>query len=310
MQSIELILGSIFGIIILGFLAIDLGFFDRKAHKISFKSALAQSIFWVAISLAFGGLIYFFMSPELSFQFLSAYVTEKILSVDNLFVILLIFSYFKLDEKYHHKVLFWGILGAIVMRALFIGLGAVLINQFHWILYIFGAILLGSGFKLLFNSEKENHIDFEKNKIVRLAKKYLPFTTEEHHGKFTHRINGKFVFTTLFLVVLVVEATDLIFAVDSIPAAFAISQDPFIVYTSNIFAVMGLRAMFFLLEGIMHKFHLLSKALSFILIFIGLKMLASIFDIHINSLVSFVIIMSTLALSVIFSLLLPKQKHS
>lgn len=307
-MNIELVLGSIFGIIILGFLAIDLGFFDRRAHKVSFKSALWQSIFWVAISLIFAGLLYFFRSQESAFQFLSAYVTEKILSVDNLFVILLIFGYFNLEEKYHHKVLFWGILGAIVMRALFIGAGAILISQFHWILYIFGIILVWSGIKLFFGNEKENHIDFEKNKIVRFARKVLPFTTEPHQGKFTHVEKGKRVFTTLFLIVLVVEATDLIFAVDSIPAAFAITQDPFIVYTSNIFAVMGLRAMFFLLEGIMHKFHLLSKALAFILVFIGLKMLAGIFHIHIDSLLSFGIIIGALALSVVMSLVFPTPR--
>ncbi|MES2436406.1 MAG: TerC family protein [Patescibacteria group bacterium] len=304
----QLILGIVFGIIILGFLAIDLGFFDRKAHKISFKSALWQSIFWVFISVVFGTLVYFFQSPELAFQFFSAYITEKILSVDNLFVILLIFGYFKLEEKYHHKVLFWGILGAIVMRALFIGAGAFLISQFHWILYVFGAILLYSGFKLFFSGGENDHIDLEKNKVIKLAKRFLPFTTEPHHGKFTHIINGKRVFTTLFLAVIVVEATDLIFAVDSIPAAFAISQDPFIVYTSNIFAVMGLRAMFFLLEGIMHKFHHLSKALAFILIFIGVKMLAGVVDIHINSLVSFAIIMGALFISVVASLAFPKKK--
>ncbi len=310
MLNTELILGGIFGAVILGFLAIDLGFFDKKAHKVSFKSALLQSIFWVVLSLIFGGLIYFFRSPESAYQFFSAYVTEKILSVDNLFVILLIFNYFNLEEKYHQKVLLWGILGAIVMRAIFIGAGSFLISQFHWILYIFGIILLWSGAKLFFGSEDDNHIDFEKNKIIRFAHKILPFTTVPHHGKFTLIENGKRVFTTLFLAVIVVEATDLIFAVDSIPAAFAISQDSFIVYTSNIFAIMGLRAMFFLLEGIIHKFHHLSKALSFILIFIGLKMLGGIIDIHINSLVSFSIIIGVLALSIATSLLFPKHTHS
>ena len=310
MPNIEIILGSVFGIIILGFLAIDLGFFDRRAHTISFKSALWQSIFWVAISIVFGGLIYYFQSPELSFQFLSAYVTEKILSVDNLFVILLIFNYFNIEKKYHHKVLIWGILGAIVLRALFIGAGSVLVSQFHWILYVFGVILVYSGIKLFFGSEDE-HIDFEKNRFVRLVRKVLPFTTEPHRGKFTQIVNGKRVFTTLFLVVLVVEATDLIFAVDSIPAAFAISQNPFIVYTSNIFAIMGLRAMFFLLENIIGRFHLLSKALSFILIFIGLKMLAGIFHFHISSLVSFLIIIGALTLAVVASLVSPKHRlHS
>jgi tellurite resistance protein TerC len=308
MLSTELILGGVFGIIILGFLAIDLGLFRRRAAKVSFTSALYQSIFWVILSLLFAGLIYIFQSPELSYQFLSAYVTEKILSVDNLFVILLVFTFFNLEEKYYHKVLFWGILGAIVMRAVFIGLGSVLVSEFHWILYIFGAILLWSGIKLFLSKDDDDeHIDFERNKIVRLARKFLPFTTAPHHGKFSIIEDGKRVFTTLFLIVIVVEATDLIFAVDSIPAVFAISQDPFIVYTSNIFAIMGLRAMFFLLENIMHKFHHLSKALSFILIFIGLKMLGGIIDIHISSLLSFIIIVAALTLSVLTSLTFPKR---
>lgn len=307
-MNTQLILGGIFGLIILVFLVIDLGFFGRRAQKVSFKSALWQSIFWVVISLVFAVLVYIFQSPELSYQFISAYVTEKILSVDNLFVILLIFKFFNLEEKYHHKVLFWGILGAIVLRAIFIGAGSLLVSEFHWILYVFGAILVWSGIKLLFQ-KKEQHADLEHNRVVKLARRYLPFSTGPHNGRFMHRENGKRVFTTLFLVVLVVEVTDLIFAVDSIPAVFAISQSPFIVYTSNIFAIMGLRAMFFLLESVMHRFHHLPKALSFILIFIGVKMLVGFFDIHISSLVSFLIIMGALGISIAASLMYPQKHH-
>lgn len=306
MPDTQFLLGSLFAILILGFLAADLGFFNRRAHKITIKAALWQSAFWVAISLAFAVLVYFTQSPDKSYQFLSAYLTEKILSVDNLFVILLVFGYFQLEERYHHKVLFWGILGAIVMRAIFIGAGALLIAKFHWILYVFGAILVYSGIKLL-TQDDNKHIDFEKNAVIKFARKYLPISTEPHAGHFVRRENGKFMFTSLFLVVLVVEATDLIFAVDSIPAAFAISQDPFIVYTSNIFAIMGLRAMFFLLEGVMHKFHHLSKALSLILVFIGAKMLAGIVGFHLNSLVSFAIIITALTVSIVASLAFPKK---
>ncbi|MFA6304582.1 MAG: TerC family protein [Patescibacteria group bacterium] len=296
----------LFIVIIVGFLALDLGYFNRKSHKIEIAEALKQSLFWIAIAIGFAFLIFLFMSRELAAEFMSAYVTEKMLSVDNLFVILLIFSYFKLEEKYHHRALFWGILGAVIFRGIFITAGAYIIGQFHWVLYIFGALLIYTGIKLL-QDKKEEHIDFEKNRIVRFARKYLPFTASHHGGKFFVKEHGKFYFTTLFLTVLLVEATDIIFAVDSIPAVFAISQNLFIVFTSNIFAVMGLRALFFLIENVLHRFHHLQKGLSFILLFIGLKMLSGIFDIHISSLLSFGIIMFALAASIVLSVIFPKK---
>lgn len=291
---------------IVGFLAIDLGFFNRRNHKVSFKSAIWQSLFWVVISLVFASLIYFFVSKESAAEFLSAYVTEKMLSVDNLFVIMLIFSYFKLEEKYHHRALFWGILGAVVFRGIFITAGAYIIHKFFWVLYVFGVILIYTGIKLLKN-KKEEHIDFNKNKVIRLAHKFLPFTANHHNGKFFLFENGKFYFTSLFMAVLLVEITDIIFAVDSIPAVFAISQDLFIVFTSNIFAVMGLRALFFLIENVLHRFHHLQKALSFILLFIGLKMLSGIVGIHISSMWSFGIIISALFISILVSVIFPKK---
>lgn len=296
----------LFGVVITGFLIADLGFFNRRAHKIEPKSALIQSLFWVTIAFAFGFLIFLYLGREHAAQFMSAYVTEKMLSVDNLFVIALIFNFFKIEEKFHHRVLFWGILGAIVFRALFIGIGAVIIDQFHWVLYIFGALLVYTGIKL-FNDKKEEHVDFEQNKIVRLAKKYLPFTTTYHNGKFMIKENGKRYFTVLFLIIILVETTDIIFAIDSIPAAFAITQDPFIILTSNIFAIMGLRALFFLLESVLHRFHYLQKGLAFILVFIGLKMLVDIFGIHLSSMISFLIIMGALGMSMWLSLLFPKK---
>ncbi len=299
-------LSVIFGVVVVGFLIADLGFFNRSSHKIGFRPALYQSIFWVLISLVFGFLIYIYLGKILAVEFLSAYVTEKMLSVDNLFVIMLIFSYFNLDEKYHHKVLFWGILGAIVFRAIFILAGTYIISQFHFVLYIFGAILLFTGVKLL-SDKKEEHIDFKKSKVVKFAHKILPFTDSEHRGRFFLRENGKFVFTSLFMIVLLVEATDIIFAVDSIPAVFAITQNPFIVFTSNIFAILGLRALFFLLENVLHRFHHLQKGLAVVLIFIGLKMLAGIIGIHISSLISFSVIMSALIFSIILSYIFPKQ---
>ena len=305
-MPIQTTLLIVFAITIIVFLVADLGFFNKKDHKVGPKSALIQTIFWIAISFAFAFLILLFISRETAVEFMSAYVTEKMLSVDNLFVIMLIFNFFKIEEKYHHKVLFWGILGAIVFRAIFILGGALIISQFHWVLYIFGAILIYTGIKL-FSDKKEEHIDFNNNKILKFAKKFLPFTTSPHNGKFTVRENGKFYFTVLFMIVLLVEATDIIFAVDSIPAAFAISQDPFVVFTSNIFAVMGLRALFFLIENVLHKFHHLQKGLSFILIFIGAKMLLGIFEIHFSSLISFAFIMVVLGGSLILSVIFPKK---
>jgi len=296
----------LFGIIVIGFLAIDLGYFNRKSHKIEFKPALYQSLFWIAISLVFGFLIFLYTSKEMAAEFLTAYVTEKMLSVDNLFVIMLLFTFFKLEEKYHHRVLFWGIMGAIVMRAGFIGAGAYIVSQFHWVLYIFGIILIYTGFKLLYD-KKEKHVDFSKNKLFRLAHKYLPITANHHNGKFFIRENGKFMFTSLFIILLMVEFTDVIFAVDSIPAVFAISQNFFIVFTSNIFAIMGLRALFFLIENILHKFHHLQKGLSFILLFIGFKMLAGIVGLHISSFASFGVIVFALSASIILSMVFPKK---
>lgn len=296
----------VFSIVVIGFLVADLGYFNRTAHKIGPKSALIQSIFWIAIAFAFAFLIFLFLSREKAAEFMSAYVTEKMLSVDNLFVIALIFNFFKIEEKFHHKVLFWGIMGAIVFRGLFIGIGALIIEQFHWVLYVFGALLVYTGIKL-FSDKKEEHVDFEKSKIVRLVKKYLPFSSSYHNGKFLIRERGKLHITTLFLIIILVEATDIIFAIDSIPAAFAITQDPFIIFTSNVFAIMGLRALFFLLENILHKFHHLQKGLAFILIFIGAKMLIDFFGFHISSMVSFTIIMGALGASMLLSVLFPKK---
>ena len=299
-------LSIIFGVIIVGFLIADLGYFNRKAHKISFRSALVQSLFWIILSLGFAYLVFLQMGKEVATQFLSAYITEKMLSVDNLFVILLIFNFFKLEEKYHHRILFWGILGAIVFRGIFIGAGSLIVNEFHWVLYIFGIILIYTGFKLL-GEKKEEHVNYHDNKVMKFMRRYLPFTTNHHGGHFVVQENGKWHFTLLFAIIILVETTDIIFAVDSIPAVFAISQNPFIIFTSNIFAIMGLRALFFLIENVLHKFHHLQKGLSFILIFIGAKMLAGIFYIYISSITSFTIIMSALTLSLILSVLFPKK---
>lgn len=296
----------LFGVIVIGFLVADLGYFNRKAHKVSPKSALIQSLFWIAIAFGFGFLISLFLGAGKAAEFMGAYVTEKMLSVDNLFVIALIFNFFNIEEKYHHKVLFWGIMGAIIFRGLFIGIGAIIIDQFHWILYVFGALLIYTGIKL-FSEKKEEHVDFEKTKIVRTLKRFLPFTSSPHNGRFILKEGGKRYFTVLFLIVALVESTDIIFAVDSIPAAFAITQDPFIVFTSNVFAILGLRALFFLLENILHKFHHLQKGLAFILIFIGGKMLIDLVGVHITSFTSLLVILSALGISMLLSVLFPKK---
>lgn len=296
----------VFGVLIVSFLVADLGYFNRKAHKVEPRSALLQTIFWIGVSFAFAFLVFLFMGREPAVEFMSAYVTEKMLSVDNLFVIMLIFNFFKIEEQYHHKVLFWGIMGAIIFRGIFILIGSYIIHQFEWVLYVFGAILVYTGAKL-FTNKKEEHVDFESSYVVRLARKYLPFSKGYHSGKFLIKENGKTHFTILFLIILLVEATDIIFAVDSIPAAFAITQKPFIVFTSNIFAIMGLRALFFLLESVLQRFHHLQKGLSFVLVFIGIKMLLGVVDIHISSVVSFVAIVGIFALSLILSVIFPKK---
>lgn len=304
----EMLLFGLFAIIIVVFLIIDLGIFNKKAHKITTRSALYQSIFWVAISVVFGFFIYFYdeSGKQGAIEYFSAYLTEKALSVDNIFVILLILKYFRVDEAYYHKILFWGILGAIVFRAVFIFVGALLIHKFHWILYIFGVFLIYSGIRIYFEDGDEK-IEPEKNPILKLCKKYLPLSTDDRGGQFLFFDKGKLFFTPLFLVIVLIETTDLIFAVDSIPAAFAITQNEFLIYTSNIFAVMGLRAMFFLLAGIIDKFYLLQKGLSIILFFIGAKMLLEIIHVDINVYLSFSVIIATLIFSILLSVLVPKK---
>ncbi len=305
----EGILFGVFGVIIVLFLIVDLGVFHKKHQKVSQREALQQSIFWVLVSVGYGTLIYFYgEGPAATLEFFSAYVTEKALSVDNIFVILLILRYFNVKEEYYHNILFWGILGAIVFRAVFIFVGALLISEFHWILYIFGVFLVYSGIKL-FSEEDDMEIEPEKNPLLKAAKKVLPMSTTDKGGKFWIRENGKLLFTPLFLVIILIESTDLIFAVDSIPAAFAITQNEFVIYTSNIFAVMGLRAMFFLLANVLDKFYLLQKGLSIVLIFIGAKMLAEIIDVHVPIYLSFGIIIGALVLAIVLSLMFPKEEE-
>lgn len=288
-----------FTVLVLGMLALDLGVFHRDSHAVSLKEAGIWSAVWVALSLVFAGVVWAFLSPEAGVQFLTGYLIEKSLSVDNIFVFVLIFSFFRVPAQYQHRVLFWGIFGALVMRAVLIGLGIGLINSFSWIIYVFGAFLVFTGIRMAFH--KDEHIDPEANPVIRLFRRFMPVTPEYHGQKFFVRNAGKLMATPLFLVLLMVESTDLIFAVDSIPAILAVSSDPFIVYSSNVFAILGLRAMYFLLAGVVDKFRYLKIGLSVILVYVGFKMLLSDWY-HIDPFVSLGIIATILTVSILASL--------
>ncbi len=279
MGSIWLWVG--FNVFVLALLALDLGVFHRKAHAVSVREATIWSVIWISLSMLFNLGIYFFWhdvapaSPysngDAALAFFTGYLIEKSLSVDNIFVFVLIFSYFSVPDKYQHRVLFWGILGALVMRAALILVGAALINEFHWIIWIFGAFLIFTGLRMAFHKDEELHP--EDNPLVKGLKRFMPVTGDYRGASFFVREAGKLMATPLLLVLLIIESTDLVFAVDSIPAIFAVTQDPFIVYTSNVFAILGLRSLYFLLAGVMHKFHYLKLGLSAVLTFVGLKML-------------------------------------
>lgn len=273
-MNTELYFWIAFILFVLAMLAIDLGIFNRKTHEISFKESLAWTMVWIGLSMLFSAVVYFWKGPEKSIEFITGYIIELSLSVDNLFVFILIFSYFQVPLKYQHKVLICGIIGALIMRIIFIFAGVALITKFHWIIYVFGAIIIVSGIKMLF--QKSKSIKPDKNIIIQLLKKTMPITSEYHGDKFFVRIqNGVLAATPLFVVLVFIEITDLIFAVDSIPAILAVTTDTFIVFTSNVFAILGLRSLYFALAGMLNLFRYLHIGLSFILIFIGLKMVFS-----------------------------------
>ena len=291
-----------FNAFVLGMLALDLGVFHRKAHVIKPKEAAIWTGVWVSLSLLFAAGLLYFEGSNVALTFLTGYVIEQSLSVDNIFVIVMIFAYFGVPSEFQHRVLFWGIVGALVMRGIFIGLGALLLAKFHWIIYVFGALLIYTGIGMALRQDEE--FDAEQNKLLRLARRYLPFTEEYDGQKFFTVKNGARVGTPLLLVLIMVEFTDLIFAVDSIPAIFAITSDPFLVYTSNIFAILGLRSLYFLLAGMVDKFHLLKYGLAVILTFVGIKMvIAELYVIPIFA--SLGVILGVLALSIGLSLLYP-----
>lgn len=291
-----------FHIFIFIMLALDLGVFHKKAHKVPVKEAVIWFVVWVALALLFNLFVFFELGKTKALEFFTGYVIEKSLSVDNIFVFIMIFSYFSVEDKYQHKVLFWGILGALIMRAIFIFAGVALINRFHWIVIVFGGFLVYTGIHMLF--QKDSKVDPEKNSIVKFFRKYFRVTDSYHGDKFFISQNSRLYATPLFIVLLVIESSDLIFAVDSIPAILAISKDTFIVYTSNVFAILGLRSLYFAVAGIMGYFRYLKVGLAFVLSFVGVKMLLAFFNIEIPIFMSLLVIVSILTVSILASVII------
>lgn len=290
---------------VLVLLALDLGVFHRKTHEVSMREALGWSIVWIGLALGFMVAIGVWFGVERAEEFLAGFLIEKALAVDNLFVFAVIFSSFAVPPALQHRVLFWGILGALVMRALFIWLGAALLQQFHWVMYVFGGFLVLTGIKLLLQQEKELHP--EQHPLVRLFKRLVPTVPDYHGTRFFLREKGRWYATPLLIVLLVIEGTDVVFAVDSIPAIFAVTSDPFIVYTSNIFAILGLRSLYFLLAGVIGKFHYLKVGLALVLAFVGVKMLLlDVYKIPIE--ISLLVIITLLGGAVAASLLWPRSR--
>ncbi len=304
MTQDSMLLWGGFNLFVIVMLLVDLFVFHRDSHEVKLKEALSWSAVWIGLALVFNVGIYFWMGKQTALEFLTGYLIEKSLSVDNIFVFIMIFAAFKVPAKYQHSVLFWGILGALLMRAGFIAGGVTLIKNFHWIIYVFGGFLIFTGIRMSLDKDKEIHP--EKNLVLKLFRKMMPVTKGYEGGKFFITKEGRRFATPLFVVLLVVETTDVIFAVDSIPAILAITQDPFIVYTSNVFAILGLRALYFALAGVVQLFHYLHYGLSAILIFVGTKMmLVDIYKIPIG--VSLTVIALLLALSIAASLRWPKK---
>ena len=294
-----------FNVFVVAMLALDLGVFHRKAHVVSFREAIAWTITWITLALLFNLGVWHYAGEQKALEFITGYLIEYSLSVDNLFVFALLFSYFAVPPKFQHRVLFWGILGALVLRAIMIGAGTVLIAKFAWIIYVFGAFLILTGIKMIVKREEEIHP--ERNPVVKWFKKLMPVTSDYRENKFFVHENGIRMATPLFVVLFLVEISDVIFAVDSIPAIFAVTTDPFIVYTSNVFAILGLRSLYFALAGVMDKFHYLKIGLGVVLTFVGVKMLLAHTAWKIDTLVSLGVIVLTLAASVVMSLLRPKK---
>lgn len=300
----SLTLWILFNLFIIVMLMVDLLVFNRKPHEISIRESLTWTGIWILLAVIFGVGLYYFMDPQSSLDYFTGYLIEKSLSVDNIFVFLLIFGYFNVSSKYQHKVLFWGIIGALVFRLLFIFLGVALIERFHWIIYVFGAFLIFTGIKL--GLEKNKEIKPERNPILKLVRRFLPVTREFHEEKFFVRIRSRWVATPMFIVLVVIETTDIVFALDSIPAIMAITRDPFIIYSANAFAILGLRALYFALSGVMRLFHYLHYGLALILVYVGVKMMIEPFY-EIDTFYSLFFILGTIVASVLFSYFFPEE---
>ena len=288
-----------FNIFVLAMLALDLGVFHRKAHALSLKEASIWSVVWITLAMVFNAGLYLFAGPEPALQFFTGYLIEKSLSVDNIFIFLLLFTYFKVPAAYQHRVLYWGILGALIMRGTLIAVGVALIESFHWIIYLFGAFLIFTGIRMGFHKEIEVHP--ENDLLLKFIRRFVPVTENYEHDRFFVRRAGQVMVTPLLLVLLVIDTTDLIFAVDSIPAVFAVTRDPFLVYTSNIFAILGLRSLYFVFADIIEKFYYLKLGLSVILTFVGVKMvLADVFSLPTT--LSLVVIAVVLTIAIVASI--------
>jgi tellurite resistance protein TerC len=293
---------GVFFVLVLGLLALDLGVFNRREHRVELREALFWSVVWTFVALAFNGWIYYRFGPVIGLEFLTGYVIERSLSFDNIFVFVVIFNYFAVPPEHQHRVLFWGILGALISRGLFVGMGTALLSRFSWLIFVFGAFLVYTGARLL--AQKETEVHPERNPVLKLFRRLVPLTARYHGKHFFIREDGRLKATPLMLVLVVVEATDVVFAVDSIPAVFGVTTNAFIVFSSNIFAILGLRALYFLLAGLMHRFRFLSYGLGLVLIFVGIKMLVDPW-VHIPTGLSLAIVLSVLALAVALSLLRP-----
>jgi tellurite resistance protein TerC len=300
--------------VVLLLLALDLGVFHRSSHAVSVREAVTWTVVWISLSLLFNLGLYFWGGPQPALEFLTGYLVEYSLSVDNIFIFVLLFTYFRVPAAYQHRVLFWGILGALVMRGAMILVGAALIERFEWIIYVFGAFLIFTGVRMGLSRNDDEEIHPEGNPLVRLVQRFIPVTKEMHGDKFFVKLDGKNYATPLFIVLVIVESTDLIFAIDSIPAIFGITTDPFIVFTSNVCAILGLRSLYFLLAGVMDKFHYLKLGLAFVLTFVGVKMVLpfvtgffvpSVFDhpVHISNVASLGVIVTALTVAIIASLI-------
>ena len=301
----SILLWSVFNVFIIAMLIVDLVVLHKEDEPVSIKEALYWTGAWIILALIFGIGVYYYMGSQTAFDYYTGYLIEKSLSVDNIFVFLLVFTYFKVPDEFQHKVLFWGIFGALVMRLIFIFTGVALMERFHWIIYVFGGFLVFTGIKLAMEKDKEVHP--ERNPILKLVRRFFPTTKSYHGSKFFIRKMGRLIATPLFIVLVVIETTDLVFALDSIPAILAITRDEFIIYSSNAFAILGLRALYFAVAGIMRLFHYLHYGLSLILVFVGFKMLLSDFY-HIPTPYALAFIGGSLALSIIASVLYPKEE--